>query len=1007
MDVRIPDHELLRLIGRGSYGEVWLARNALGTHRAVKVVHRDRFDSRRPYEREFSGLQRFEPISRSHDGLVDILQVGRNEASDFFYTVMELADAVGTEPETSVYRLDGGLLDVAGYQPRTLASDLESRGRVPVTECLPIFLNLASALGHLHRHGLVHRDIKPSNIIFVRGVAKLADIGLVADAAESGSYVGTEGFIPPEGPGTRQADIYSLGKVIYEVATGEDRTRFPSLPIEADEVADHADLLELNAVILKACSTDPRSRYQTAEELASDLALLQSGRSVKRLRQVEHRLGQARKVLVVALAVVAAALVGVGVFRRQANVERQLRDRAEQAERMSREQLWLARLNEARALRRSRETGARGLALQSLTEAARVKVDRELRSEAAACLAAPDLEEVPFDSPVSTPGHDLHWVPGLERYLASFPDGRVEVRDRTHRVLGTIPSPGRPLEGIFDVSPGGHWLFLTYAGGTDALLDLTRPDGGVPWSFEFVWEARGFSPDDRFLMLVETNHVARIIDPAARAEAGRVAVGARDFLFALGPGGKTVASADVDASREVVLRAVGKPEAAPIRVSLPSPPRDLVFLSDGRLLVMTMDNDLHVVGADGGRAGRPLAGHLGDVIDAREIPGSNWLLTRSWDGTMRWWDLRSGQTRVRGASDAASVLTGPDGLLGIADESTHTLRLMRMRVGTVMRELPHVPDDRRIGPETVSFSGDGRLLVSTAPDGGRFWRVADGVPVLHRPVVRGYLAFEPGSSRIREVDGAQGVNHFDLREREGRLELEPRSTTDEGRANYFRASTNGSRAWIDGLGGRVRVNVEDAAGRRVEIVAGIGDGPKELEGLGYLEISADGRWLYGSTRFLHRAWAWDAVTGKKVAQWDVRFGATGTFVPGRDEILLGDHDRYRLVALPEGRVLWTFERPKGGNISGRSSITSDALVAAVMLDRTRVVFLRMRDGEPLMALEPPQGEAAACVVFDPSARHLAIGNETQVVHLWDLVRLRGELERLGFGWDADLETVGR
>src|ERR1041384_8035910 len=67
----VPDHELLRLIGRGSYGEVWLARSVVGTFRAVKVVYRNAFDRDRPYEREFGGMLKFEPISRSHEGLVD------------------------------------------------------------------------------------------------------------------------------------------------------------------------------------------------------------------------------------------------------------------------------------------------------------------------------------------------------------------------------------------------------------------------------------------------------------------------------------------------------------------------------------------------------------------------------------------------------------------------------------------------------------------------------------------------------------------------------------------------------------------------------------------------------------------------------------------------------------------------------------------------------------------------------------------------------------------------
>ena len=76
---QVPDHQLLRIIGQGSYGEVWLARNVMGTYRALKVIYRDTFEHRRPYEREFEGIQRYEPISRQHSSQVAILHVGRHE----------------------------------------------------------------------------------------------------------------------------------------------------------------------------------------------------------------------------------------------------------------------------------------------------------------------------------------------------------------------------------------------------------------------------------------------------------------------------------------------------------------------------------------------------------------------------------------------------------------------------------------------------------------------------------------------------------------------------------------------------------------------------------------------------------------------------------------------------------------------------------------------------------------------------------------------------------------
>src|SRR5206468_7742716 len=94
----VPDHELLRCIGRGSYGEVWLARNVMGTYRAVKVVYRATFDHDRPFEREFEGIQKFEPISRMHESQVDILHVGRNAEAGSFYYVMDLADDAGAIP---------------------------------------------------------------------------------------------------------------------------------------------------------------------------------------------------------------------------------------------------------------------------------------------------------------------------------------------------------------------------------------------------------------------------------------------------------------------------------------------------------------------------------------------------------------------------------------------------------------------------------------------------------------------------------------------------------------------------------------------------------------------------------------------------------------------------------------------------------------------------------------------------------------------------------------------
>lgn len=300
----IPDHQLLRLIARGSYGEVWLARNTLESFRAIKIVFEKTFRDQRPFERELAGVQRFEPVSRLHEGLMDVLQVGRNEEAGYFYCVMELADDASS----------GQVIHPDTYVPHTLAREVAKQKRLPLKSCLHVGITIASALEFLHEHGLIHRDVKPSNIVFINGTPKLVDIGLVAEMSEARSYVGTEGFIPPEGPGTIQSDIYSLGKVLYEISTGKDRYDYPELPTLLDETTHDTQLIGLNRVILRACRSDPRQRYQSAGEMLRDLRALQEGRAVGRTPWEHRRFRLGTRVLS-SVAVVVIALIVFGRLR--------------------------------------------------------------------------------------------------------------------------------------------------------------------------------------------------------------------------------------------------------------------------------------------------------------------------------------------------------------------------------------------------------------------------------------------------------------------------------------------------------------------------------------------------------------------------------------------------------------------------------------------------------------------------------------------------------------------
>ncbi len=392
---RVDGYELRRRIGEGSCGEVWLAQNIMEEWRAVKIVYQSRLENNHGfYEREFKGLRKYEPISRSHSSLVQILHMGRDEELGCFYYVMELADDAGAVQRSAASRsvktnfgqtplnLEPGTLNPATYVPRTLSSVLKEASRLPVDESVKIGVALATALEKLHECELVHRDIKPTNIIFVNGQPKLADVGLVTSLDATRSLVGTHGYMAPEGPGHEAADIYSFGKVLYEMSTGRDRADFPALPdMDAFPESERQALHELNAVILKACAGNPTERHRSATELREELVRLTLGESIVRQRSLER---MARRTKVVALwGAAAVAVVGLGLglwFYRTRSIE-QSRNVA---------------FKEAKARRGWGARHARWFAYNwtSYQQAAYYRVDAELLGEAANSLSGLDAERL-------------------------------------------------------------------------------------------------------------------------------------------------------------------------------------------------------------------------------------------------------------------------------------------------------------------------------------------------------------------------------------------------------------------------------------------------------------------------------------------------------------------------------------------------------------------------------------------------------------------------------------
>jgi WD40 repeat protein len=588
---RVPDHELLKRIGRGAYGEVWLARSVTGAFRAVKIVHRQTFDHDRPFEREFEGILKFEPVSRQHESQVDILHVGRGK--DCFYYVMELADDQAT----------GGQINPDHYTPRTLKSEVLSRSRVPFEECVRIGLSLATALEHLHGNGLVHRDVKPSNIIFINGSPKLADIGLVTGIDATRSYVGTEGFAAPEGPGSPQGDLYSLGKVLYEISTGKDRQEFPELPTQLRELPDREGLMELNAVIAKACRHDPKDRYDSSTAMRADLEVLQSGRSLARLHRVEKQLRFVRRagVLVTAL----AALVAVGWLwqARQTGIVRRLATEkaalAEEKTKLSEDnRQYLVRLGIANGIRLLDE-GDPSAALLWFAEALPLVTNRPAEEAIHRIRIQQTLEKTPrlmqvFPNTTNTSA--LSFSPDGRRIATgSGPDGKLHVWDtRTGEALM------QPL--AFDV----EWIWQTRftRDGQRLFVSSLRPaylvTQAVPQTnIAAIVEIQSgrqivsvhatnlvradFSPDERWIVTADSEHIIRVHDardgkPISEFKGHTNVI----FRFAFSADGNVLASSSED--RTVRLWRLPSGEAIGLPLQFARDQLMITLSHDGRLL---------------------------------------------------------------------------------------------------------------------------------------------------------------------------------------------------------------------------------------------------------------------------------------------------------------------------------------------------------------------------------------------------------------------------------------
>ncbi len=333
------DFRLLRPLGGGGMGVVWLAeQRSLGREVALKLVRPDQLlfpGARERFRREVETVARLQ-----HPGIVPVYAVGEDGGLPWFAMELvrglSLGEALHALAGRDPAALSGAAL--AELLPREEGEPSSALFDGPWPEvCTRIAREVAEALEHARRRGIVHRDVKPSNVMITRGGrVLLLDFGLSSRAGDpritrAGSAVGSLAYMPPEllrGEGGEQdprQDVYSLGATLYELLALR-----PAFPLESQ-----AELLraiergatplrrarpevswELSTIAAVAMDPDPGRRYPHAGALARDLANALERRPIEarppgpalRLRRWVER-HPARAVLLAALIVAPSALL--------------------------------------------------------------------------------------------------------------------------------------------------------------------------------------------------------------------------------------------------------------------------------------------------------------------------------------------------------------------------------------------------------------------------------------------------------------------------------------------------------------------------------------------------------------------------------------------------------------------------------------------------------------------------------------------------------------------------
>jgi signal transduction histidine kinase len=690
-----------------------------------------------------------------------------------------------------------------------------------------------------------------------------------------------------------------------------------------------------------------------------------------------------------------------------ANRAERARGRMAQAERDAREKLWRSYRDQARGTLLGTQAGHRFESLEAIRRAAQMRPTLDLRNEAIASLARADLRIV---GALPQPGCAAICLDSsFERCAVADEQGRIRVQTLAgSQTLLDLPASTNAVQIIFPFSPDGHFLPVKYADGVTRLWDLqTRK---VAQTFQVWWpiETIDFTADSRLIVTAQEDGLISLQDLTTLAVPRKIKMGFTRPFVRFSPNGKELGVFSPRANEVLILdtsngEVVNRlAHSAVVRGLSWHPTEDIVATACG-------DNNGYLWKlTEPQRPLRVLAGHQSSLMEIDFHRNGEWLISNSWDGTVRLWDTTTGQELARLAPGGLGMRLSEDGRWlawytnvnpSVVPNSLVLLEVTPRRALRFLREPdPEVGngDPRVLKTSAIweaNFSPDERLLVSTGKQGVRIWDLERGREIAHLTRYEAHSAFfhPDGQHLIASCD--EGLLRWRV-ERAGAGEFhfsDPERLADHEPCERATMSDSGALLAY-GHAGRVHVQGKEKSF-------------PGWPGIHFVAVSHNGAWIAASAWGYDGVRLWDTTNGTLAGEFPSLGAADLAFSPDDRWLMTGGAGEYCFWDPATRRLMRRLPRNDMPTFHGTLAFSQDGQLLAVVRSITKVQLLDAQTLEELAMLESPVPQFVSRLAFSPSGNQLAVATETPFIQVWDLHWLRQELGKLGLDWGTNSGSI--